>query len=248
MAPEFPENEAQNETRPLLEPVGDQRENVDRHEKSRLWQQLPAAMVSFAVLGLFASSIGVMVPYLQEQFDLDDVKVSLAFVIPPIGYVFAAQFNDSIHLQFGQRGVAIAGPLCHILCAIIVCLWPKFIIYIAALTVAAVGSALLDGSWCSWAASMKNANSMCGLLHASFATGAGIGPFLATKVTSSNSPWHHWYCYLVSNIDTFVLRAILTSMARHVQQASRLWCLGGHFGLKTPSHIEANAMNPQKAV
>lgn len=109
-------------------------------------------MVSFAVLGLFTSSIGVTVPYLQGQFDLDDVELSLAFVIPPIGYVLAAQLNDSIQLQFGQRGIAIAGPLCHILCAIIVYIWPKFGIYVAAFIVAAVGSALVDGSWCSWAA------------------------------------------------------------------------------------------------
>lgn len=202
MAPELPQNDAQNETRPLIARIGD-RQKDDPHEKSRLCQQLPAAMVSFAVLGLFTSSIGVMVPYLQKQFDLDDVKVSAAFLIPPSGYVLAAQFNDSIHLQYGQRGIAIAGPLCHILCAVIVCIWPRFSIYIAALTVAAVGSALLDGSWCSWAASMKNANSVCGLLHASFASGAGIGPLLAAKVmTFSNSSWHYWYFYLVRNIDT----------------------------------------------
>lgn len=183
--------------------------------KWRHSSQMAAAMLSFAVLGIFTSSVGVMVPYLQDEFHLDEVQVSLAFIIPPVGYVLAAQLNNLVHLHFGQRGIAIIGPLGHLICTAAICIRPSFEVYLSALTVAAVGNALLDSAWSSWAATMQNANSMSGLLHGSFSLGAGLGPFLAASILSArHAPWYYWYFILVRQ-PSATLSSIKTNKVRH---------------------------------
>jgi hypothetical protein len=58
-----------------------------------------------------------------------------------------------------------------------------------------MGTGLLDGSWCAWAGSMDNANTISGLLHGSFSVGAAIGPVLANLLAEIK--WYYWYYLLV---------------------------------------------------
>jgi fucose permease len=44
---------------------------------------------------------------LQEYYHLTFVVISLVFLSPLVGYTASALLNNSIHLKFGQRGVAM---------------------------------------------------------------------------------------------------------------------------------------------
>ncbi|KAF2802422.1 MFS general substrate transporter [Mytilinidion resinicola] len=155
-------------------------------------------MYSFIVLGLFQSSVGVMLQPLSQHYSLGDLHVSLIFIVGPLGYVIAAQSSDLIHCTWGQKGIAIFAPTLHILGALVIAAHPPFGIVLVAFAAVALGAGLLDGSWCAWAASGSNANTVSGLLQGSFSVGAAAGPFLAgTILPAWNRPWYDWYYFLV---------------------------------------------------
>ncbi|PVH74175.1 MFS general substrate transporter [Cadophora sp. DSE1049] len=83
-------------------------------------------MYSFAVLGLFQSSVGVMLQPLTLQYSLSDVRVSFIFIVGPVAYVLAAQLSHLIHSTWGQRGIAILAPTLHILGALGISAHPPF--------------------------------------------------------------------------------------------------------------------------
>lgn len=158
------------------------------------------------MLGLFTSSIGVMLPPLSTHYALNDLHVSFIFLVIPLGYVIAATLNPLIHNQFGQRGIAFLGPVLQIVSATAVGLHPRFGVLLAAFAVMAMGTGLLDGSWCAYAAGMPNAGFVSGLLHGSFSVGAAAGPFCVGAAMEKGMSWWVWYYALVSF-------AVITSVA-----------------------------------
>lgn len=156
-----------------------------------------ATMVSFVTLGMYTSSIGVMLPALSTHYDLGDLNVSFIFLVVPLGYVLAASLNSPIHSRYGQRGIAFSGPLLHVASAILVGLHPDFSVLLFAFALMSMGTGLLDGSWCAYAAAMENAGFISGLLHGSFSVGASLGPLCAGMLMEKGVNWWKWYYILV---------------------------------------------------
>lgn len=200
-----------NESSPLLDGRTSP-DNVEHHAQPRYSSQrdvalsfkIGAAMVSFTTLGLFNSSIGAVLPLISQHYSLTDLHVSLLFLAGPLGYIFAAQFSDAIHLRFGQRGIAIIGPIFQIISTFLIALHPRFGWVLVAFGVQGLGTGLLDGSWCAWAGSMEKANTISGMLHGSYSIGGAAGPFLVTLITTNKRPWYLWYGCLVS-VDPVVI-------------------------------------------
>ncbi|KAF2679210.1 MFS general substrate transporter [Lentithecium fluviatile CBS 122367] len=160
--------------------------------------KIGATMFSFVILGLFTSSVGVMLPPISAHYDLTDLHVSFIFLAVPLGYVVAASSNPLIHSRFGQRGIAGLGPVLHVVSAVCVGLHPTFEVLLAAFAVMAMGTGLLDGSWCTYAAGMPNAGFVSGLLHGSFSVGAAVGPFCAGALMEKDMAWWTWYYALAA--------------------------------------------------
>ncbi|KAI1134517.1 MFS general substrate transporter [Hypoxylon sp. FL0543] len=163
-----------------------------------LLSRIAAAMFSFVVLGMMVSTLGVMVPRFEEHYGLSDFRVSFVFLVWPVGYLGAAYLNGAVHRRFGQWGIAVAGPLFHIVFAAVAALHPPFPVLLVALAVGSLGTGILDGSFCAWAGGMENANIVQGFLHGSYSAGAAIGPFLAgTMLSVGHAPWYSWYYVLL---------------------------------------------------
>lgn len=160
---------------------------------------MAAAAWSFVVLGLFVSTIGVTIPHIQDDYRLTDIHVSAIFLVGPVGYCLASSLSNRIHLRFGQRGIAVLGPACHLLYAVTGALHPPFSVFLLATGVGSLGVGLLDGSWCAWVAGLESANTLSGILHGSFSVGAAICPYLAGIMLSANDGlWYQWFYVLVS--------------------------------------------------
>ena len=177
---------------------------LDRKESSgplpKDISRIAGASYSFLVMGLINSSVGVMIPQLQRFYGLNDIQVSFLFLIMPLGYLLAAFANHNVHMRFGQRGIAILAPFCQLTSVCLIYAHPPFILVLISSAIGAVGTGLLDGSWCAWAAGMKNANTISGVLHGSYSFGASLGPFLASTMLSKiHRPWYDWYFFLVGS-------------------------------------------------
>ena len=124
--------------------------------------------------------------------------MSLVFLSPLVGYNAAALLNNTIHLRFGQRGVAFMAPLCHVIAYIVIAVHPPYPVLVVVFTLAGFGNGLLDAGWNAWIGNMANANEMLGFLHGFYGLGATIAPLIATAmITRIHLPWYNWYYIMI---------------------------------------------------
>lgn len=173
-------------------------------------------MYCFAVLGLFASSIGALIPSIRNHYSLSISQVSTLFIPVSSGYVLASQCNSYLHARFGQVGVATIGPVFHVLSACITAAHPPFSLILAAFALQGMGTGLLDGSWCAWAGARHNANTISGWLHGSFSLGAAVGPLFTTVVKE----WWQWY-YVLAAASVFELVLLFLAFRKPDSAASQ---------------------------
>ena len=169
-----------------------------------------SAMYSFVIIGALLSTIGTVIPFLQSDYNLNQVQVSTVFLVGPAGYVSAAHFNHYIDIRLGRRGVAIIGTSLQGLGALIVAVKPPFPVQLLAYCLAGCGTGVIDGSLSSWATSMDRVSIVSGLLHGSFSIGGGLGPLLVQFLLLIDGvSWNHWYYVLVSRFSVCLLSICL---------------------------------------
>ncbi|CAD0089305.1 unnamed protein product, partial [Aureobasidium vineae] len=191
------ERRDQNETLPSP--------NVASHEALERWN-LPTSNLyrTFAAFWGFA----IMLSY---------TVVSLIFLSPLIGYNLSALLNNSIHLRFGQRGVAFIGPFCHLLAYIVIAVHPPYPVLVIVFAIAGFGNGLEDAAWNAWMGAMSNANEVLGFLHGIYGLGATIAPLIATSlITKVDKPWWTWYYFMIA--------------FAAVEVATSLWAFWGQTG------------------
>ncbi|KAF4307248.1 hypothetical protein GTA08_BOTSDO05339 [Botryosphaeria dothidea] len=157
-----------------------------------------SAFWSFFIMGANDAAYGALLPYLEEYYDLTYTIVSLVFLSPLIGYCASALLNNTVHLKFGQRGVAFLGPLCHLIAYAVMVAHPPYPVLVIVFAIAGFGNGLEDAGWNAWMGSMANANEVLGFLHAFYSFGATISPLVATSmITKANLQWFEFYYVMV---------------------------------------------------
>lgn len=115
-----------------------------------------------------------------------------------MGYNLSALLNNTIHLRFGQRGVAFLCPTCHLLAYIVIAVHPPYPVLVVVFVLAGFGNGLEDAAWNAWMGNMANANEILGFLHGFYGLGATVAPLIATTmITKAGLPWYCWYYVMV---------------------------------------------------
>jgi len=215
LRPAFDEETYEDDSSSLVPGLHD----IYEYQQDNIGLKVAATAWSFIVLGLFVSTIGVIIPHLQQDYQLNDIHVSSIFLVGPVGYCFASSLSNRIHLRLGQRGIAIIGPACHFFYAVTGALHPPFSMFLVSVGIGSFGMGLLDGSWCAWVAGLKSANTLSGILHGSFSIGAAICPYIAGILFSkSNGLWYQWF-YVLSFASA--LEALVLCLAFRHEDAKR---------------------------
>ncbi|EXJ91891.1 hypothetical protein A1O3_00441 [Capronia epimyces CBS 606.96] len=159
--------------------------------------RLGFACFSFMVAGLNDAAVGALIPYLERYYDLNYTIVSLIFLTPFFGYSVAAFTNATIHAKFGQRGIAIMAPICHIITFAVLAGHPPFPVLVVANTISGFGNGLTDACFCAWVGLMDNANAVQGLMHSCYSIGSLFAPLIATSmVVKADLPWYDFYYFM----------------------------------------------------
>lgn len=125
--------------------------------------------------------------------------MSLVFLSPLVGYTASALLNNTIHLKYGQRGVGILAPICHLIPYIVIAVHPPYPVLIVIFSIAGFGNGLADAAWNAWMGNMANPNEILGFLHAFYGLGAVLAPLIATTmITKGNLPWYTFYYVMIS--------------------------------------------------
>jgi fucose permease len=118
-----------------------------------------------------------------------------------------------MHVRFGQRGIAIVGPLCHLIPYIVLATHPPYAVLVVMFIFIGFGNGLIDAAWCAWIGNMANANQVSGFLQACYALGGAVAPLIAAEMLAKEGlPWWDFWYVMVSAV-LFYLR-ILSSENR----------------------------------
>lgn len=172
---------------------------VWNHPRSNFFRTM-AAFWSFVVMGSNDAAYGALIPYLQEYYSLTFVVISLVFLSPLVGYTLSALLNNTIHLKFGQRGVAMIAPSCHLVAYIVIAVHPPYPVLVVIFMLAGFGNGLADAAWNAWLGNMANPNEVLGFLHAFYGLGAVLSPLIATTMITKGSklPWYYFYYVMIA--------------------------------------------------
>lgn len=126
----------------------------------------------------------------------------MIFLTPFAGYSTAAFTNATIHSKFGQRGIAIMAPVCHIITYAVLSAHPPFPVLVVINTISGFGNGLTDACFCAWVGAMDNANAVQGVMHSCYSVGALLAPLIATSmIVTSGLPWYTFYYFMVSDCE-----------------------------------------------
>lgn len=140
-----------------------------------------------------------MIPHLEIYYDLNYTIVSLIFLSPFLGYSLASFVNNVVHVRLGQRGVAVVGPLCHLIPFVVVAIHPPYPVLVVMFVFIGFGNGLIDAAWCAWLGGMANANEVQGFLQACYSLGATVAPLIATGLIEKTSlDWYGFYYVMAS--------------------------------------------------
>ncbi|KAM0270660.1 hypothetical protein ACHAQH_009343 [Verticillium albo-atrum] len=171
-----------------------QRWNYPRGNVSKLG----FAFLSFIIAGMNDAAVGALIPYLEQYYDLNYTIVSLVFLTPFAGYSVAAFTNARIHMKYGQRGVGVMAPICHIITYAVVATHPPFPVIVVIYAISGFGNGLTDACYCAWVGDMDKANQVQGFMHACYSLGALFAPLIATSmVVKAGLPWYTFYYIMV---------------------------------------------------
>jgi fucose permease len=81
---------------------------------------------------------------LETYYDLTYTVVSLIFLSPFLGYSVAALLNNSVHMNVGQRGIAILAPGCRLVTYIIFSFHPPYPALVVAFAVTGFGNGMIS--------------------------------------------------------------------------------------------------------
>ncbi|XWW99878.1 hypothetical protein V2A60_007892 [Cordyceps javanica] len=108
------------------------------------------AFVSFIVAGMNDAAIGPLLPYLEDYYGLGKTVISLIFLTPFLGYSVAAFTNARIHVRFGQRGIAIMAPLCHVITYAVLASHPPYPVLIVVNAISGFATSMVVKAGLPW--------------------------------------------------------------------------------------------------
>ena len=143
---------------------------------------------------------------MASYYDLSYTLVSLVFLPPLVGYLASAVLNEPLHHYLGQRGVAIIGPISHLITFFAAALHPPYAVLVVLVTFSGFGNGILDAAWNAWISDMERANELMGFLHGFYGLGATVSPLIATAmITKAGAPWYAFY-YVMVRFFLFLLK------------------------------------------
>ncbi|EQB51859.1 major facilitator superfamily transporter [Colletotrichum gloeosporioides Cg-14] len=153
-------------------------------------------LLSFTIMGMNDAAIGALIPCIETYYNVTYTVVALLFLSPFVGYVIAALSNNLMHNHFGQRGVAVLGPLSRIVGYIPLDLHPPYPVLPVVLLFTGLGNGLEDSAWNAWVGNMQNANELLGIIHGAYGVGGTIGPLIASAMVQK-LPWYAFYYVMI---------------------------------------------------
>ncbi|KAL4912233.1 major facilitator superfamily domain-containing protein [Aspergillus aurantiobrunneus] len=167
---------------------------------------------SFFVAGINDGSLGAVIPYIRQAYDIDTNMVSIVYGTTFSGWLFAALTNSYLSQYFNLGVLLLIGAALQTVAHALRTWLPPFPLFAVTFFIAALGQAYQDTHANNFVTTVKGAHRWLGFIHAMYMAGCLVGPFVSTAVASSGST-SLWELFYTAPLGMGVINLILVWVA-----------------------------------
>ncbi|EDU40804.1 FucP Fucose permease [Pyrenophora tritici-repentis] len=157
-----------------------------------------AASISFFFAGNNDGSLGALTPYILRTYNVGTEYVALIYGATFLGWLFAAAKNSHLIRYLNLGAILTLGAFIQLLAHTLRCWTPPCALYVITFFFQATGMAYNESHANTFVASIDGAHRLLGFIHAMYALGCLISPFVATAIAARvGGEWMLFYLYLV---------------------------------------------------
>ncbi|HEY9809459.1 MAG TPA: MFS transporter [Halomicronema sp.] len=176
---------------------------------------------AFITIALAESALGVVLPSIQNTYNLNSATVSLLFLSQMSGYIASALSSSLLVNKFGLAKTLLLGSISLGLSLLIYAVTPAWSIMVLTGTLLGLGIGLIDAGVNTYVASNQDNAGITGFLHAFYGIGAFVGPAIATTLLSLGWNWRTVYITF-AGLTGFLTLAMLWVDISHYTPMSRI--------------------------
>ncbi|GME88667.1 unnamed protein product [[Candida] boidinii] len=180
-------------------------DDITKSYKLRL--QLVTTFISFTMVGFTDATLGAVMHYIMEEYDINRENVSILFLIQAIGYITASFSMNFFQSRIGFHGSYLLSLILEILFCFGYFLKPSFPLLILNALMGGLGTGLEESSLNLFVGNLKHSNQLLGLLHSCYGVGCLISPILVTSLIHKGLKWNQYYLLLCAIL---TISAIMT--------------------------------------
>ncbi|KAF2020296.1 MFS general substrate transporter [Aaosphaeria arxii CBS 175.79] len=179
---------------------------------------------SFFFSGVNDGSLGALTPYIIRKYHVGTEYVAIIYASSFAGWLLAASTNSHLSRYLDLGALLTVGTVLQLIGQLLRFWSPPFGLFVVTFFCQATGMGIQDAHSNTFVTSIKGAHRWLGFIHAMYALGCLVAPFVATAIASRiPQQWHLFYTFLVG-IGTInaiaVLIAFRDSLKIHKQLAA----------------------------
>ena len=157
-----------------------------------------AASMSFFFAGNNDGSLGALTPYILRTYNIGTEYIAFIYGATFLGWLFAAATNGHMARYLRLGTILTLGAGIQVVAHCLRCWTPPFPLFVVTFFLQAAGMAYNESHANTFVASLKSAHRPLSFIHAMYALGTLVSPFVATGVASAvPTRWALYYVYLV---------------------------------------------------
>ncbi|KAL2808255.1 major facilitator superfamily domain-containing protein [Aspergillus granulosus] len=166
---------------------------------------------SFFVAGVNDGSLGALIPYIRQEYDINTDMVSILYGTTFAGWLVVALTNSYLSQYFDLGALLLLGAALQVVAHALRVWLPPFPLFAVTFCFAALGQAYQDTHANNFVATVNGAHRWLGFIHAMYMAGCLVGPFIATGVASSGAS--HWELFYAAPLGLGVVNLLLVWVA-----------------------------------
>ncbi len=155
--------------------------------------QIALSYLAFILVGMNDGIVGVLIPSICAQYQVDKATVSLIFLCSTAGYLVAAFNTGWLIDKLGIRYFLLLGTGLIVFSTATLSFIPPFALFAPLLAPLGFGMAILDAGLNAYLARMPKNATLLNYLHAFYGIGALIGPIVASAFLAASLTWNSVY-------------------------------------------------------
>jgi fucose permease len=184
-----------------------------------LQAQIALAFAAFIMIGAAEGAVGVLLPSIQNFYNIDKSVVGAFFLFSTTGYLTVAILSGWLVEKLGLRGFLMLGVSGFLLSVGLISAKPPLLLLLGALFLFGFGIAVVDAGLNAYIAGFPNNTAVLNNLHAFYGIGALSGPFIAAIFLEVKFEWNTVY-WLWAAFSIIILLGIRTFYRSNIVQPS----------------------------